>query len=173
MNLNRMRNIQHTYMTRDGKDNVKVFWQWEKIENKMVDFKNCRRFLLRYLSKDITPVSIRLKNNNKTPKGNHIIKKAEGALLNDRIRLINNTINMFMYQRDTCIDQIKGIFDKETIEECEKFINMKRKSRHRKTLECQRLSFERLCQKITHVRVAAQTLTIRVPTQTSIMVTIF
>ena len=115
----------------------KVFWQWEKTENKILDFKNHRRFSPSCLSKDITPVSIKLKSNIKTPKGDHIIMKAERALLNVRIRSINNTINMFMYERDTCIDQLKEIFDKETMEECEKFINMKRETRHRKTLKCQ------------------------------------
>ena len=54
---------------------------------------------------------------------------------------------MFMYQRDTYVDQLKGIFDKETMEECEKFINMERESKHRKTLECQKLKLERLYQK--------------------------
>ena len=52
-----------------------------------------------------------------------------------------------MYQRDTCMDELNRILDKETMEECEKFINMTRESRHKKTLEWQRLKFERLCQK--------------------------
>ena len=108
---------------------------------------NHRRFLLRCLSKDINTVSIRFESNIKTPKGNHIIKKGERALLNERIRLINITTNMFVTKGETYIDQLKGIFEKETMEECEKFINMKRESRQRKTPECQRLKFERLCQK--------------------------
>ena len=44
---------------------------------KMVDFKNHRRFLLRCLSKGITPVSVKLKSNVRTPSGNYIVKKAE------------------------------------------------------------------------------------------------
>ena len=76
----------------------------EKIENKMVEFKNHRRFSFRYLSKDIIPVSVRLKSNIKAPKGNYIVRKAERVLLNERVRLINNSITMSMYQRGTCID---------------------------------------------------------------------
>ena len=41
---------------------------------------------LRCLAEDLIPVSIRLKQNIKTPKGLQIIKKAERALLNGRIR---------------------------------------------------------------------------------------
>ena len=91
----------------------------------MVDFQNHRRFLLRCLSKDIIPVSVGLNSNIKTPKSNYIIRKAERALLNERVRSINNSITMFMYQRDACIDHLKGIFDKETMEECEEYINLK------------------------------------------------
>ena len=104
----RMRNIHLNIQLEYGKENVKIVWQWEKIENKMVDFKNHRRFLLWCLSVDIFPVSIKLKSSIKTPKGYYyIIRKAERALLNERVKWINNTINMFMYQRDTCIDQLQ------------------------------------------------------------------
>ena len=68
----------------------------------MVDFSNHRRFSLRCLSKDIRPISTRLRSNIKTPKGHHIIRKAEKTLLNERIRSINNTINMLKVQVDTC-----------------------------------------------------------------------
>ena len=106
------------------------------------------KILLRCLSQDIISVSIRLKSIIKTPKGYYIIKKAERVLLNERIRSINTTINMLIHQRDTCIDQLKRVFEKETtIEECEKCINMTKESRYKKTLEHQRLKFERLCQK--------------------------
>ena len=105
MYQNRMRNIHLHIQSEYRKENVKIFWQWKKLENKMVDFQNHRKFSLRCLSKD-----------------------------NERMRLINNSITMFMYQRDTCIDQLKGIFVQETMEECEEFDNIKRESRHLKTL---------------------------------------
>ena len=57
-------------------------------------FHNHKRFLLRCLSSDLIPVSIRLKSNIKTPKGRSIIKRVERSLLNERIRSINNTITM-------------------------------------------------------------------------------
>ena len=79
-----------------------------KIECKMVDFQNHRRLSLRCLSEGVILVSIRLKCNIKTPKGYYAIKKAERALLNERIRSINNTLNMLSYQRHTCIDSLNA-----------------------------------------------------------------
>ena len=108
-----------------------------------------RRFLLRCLSADIIPVSIMLKSYIKTPKGCSIIKRAERALLNERIRMVNNTITMFGIQIDTCMNHLKGILDKETMEECVKFIKLKRESRPIKTLERQTLKFNQLCHKNT------------------------
>ena len=136
-----MRNIHLHIRTEYGIENVRLFYQWEKLECKMVDFQNHRRFSLRCLSVDIIPVSIRLKSNIRTPKGCSIIKRVERALLNERIRLINNTITMFGTQRDTCKNQHSSILDKEAMEECVKFINCIRESRHIKTLDRQTLKF--------------------------------
>ena len=142
-----MRNI-HLHLRREYcKENVQIFWQWNKIENKMAYFSNHRRFSLRCLSEDIIHISIRLKSNIKTPKGYYIIKKAERALLNKMIRSFNNTINMPKIQRDTCKNHLHEILDRGTMGKCESFIKVKRKSKHLKTFECQRQKFERLCQK--------------------------
>ena len=130
MYKNRTRNIHAYILSEYGKENVRIFQQLEKLENKMADFQNHRRFPLRCLSKDIIPVSVRFKSNIKTAKGNYIIRKAERALLNERVRSINNSITMFMYKRDTCIDLLKRIFAKRTMEECDKFIKVKRESGH-------------------------------------------
>ena len=67
-------------------------------EYKIADFENHCRFTLRCLSKDVIPVSVRLKSTIKTPKGRHIIRKVERALLNERVRLINNSLTMFKAQ---------------------------------------------------------------------------
>ena len=60
----------------------------------MVDFANHRRFTLRCLSKGLVPVSIHLQKNIKTPNGLQIVKRAERSLMNERVRSINNTLNM-------------------------------------------------------------------------------
>ena len=101
----------------------------------MADFSNHRRFTLRCLNDDLVPVSIRLRNNIRTPKGFQIIRRAERALLNERVRLINNTINMLKIQRDTCIDHLDKAINKECMEECKEFIKIRKESQHVKTME--------------------------------------
>ena len=85
-------------------------------------------FLLGWLKEDIVPVSVKLKSNIKTPKARLITKKVERALLNERIRSINNTITMIKVERDTCMNSLLDIFSKETMEECKKLINLRREA---------------------------------------------
>ena len=101
----------------------------------MADFQNHRRFMLRCLSKGIIPVSIRLKTTVKTPKGNYIVRKAERMLMNERVRLINNMITMFRWQIDTCINSLGRCIGIEVMEECHRFISLRRERRHQSTLE--------------------------------------
>ena len=142
-----MRSI-HLHIRREyAKENVDTFRRWEKIKKKMADFSNHQRFSLRCLSLDLIPVSIRLRSTIKTPKGRQIIKKVERALLNERIRSINNTLNMLEKRRDTCIFQLEEKLDRESMEECRQFIKIKREARHFNTLDRQRNKLERLCHK--------------------------
>ena len=87
-----MRNIQAKLISEYGQESVRFLRQWETLEMKMVDFQN-HRFTLRCLSKDLIPVSIKLKTTVKTPKGIYILRKAERMLMDERIGLINNTTN--------------------------------------------------------------------------------
>ena len=118
---NRKRSI-HQYIRQEySKDNVKIFRKLERTEKKMVDFKNHRRFLLRCLDNNIIPVSLKLKSNLKTPKAIKIIRKTERALLNERIRMINNTIELLEHEKDTCIEALSRAPNQEDMEECKSF----------------------------------------------------
>ena len=90
----------------------------------MVDFSNHCRFTLRCLAEELVPVSIRLKQNIRTPKGLQIIRKAERALLNERVRSINNTLNMLKALRDTCREELRRVLSKEWMARCEDFIEV-------------------------------------------------
>ena len=115
----------------------------------MADFKNHRQFTLRCLSNNIIPVSVQLKSNIKTPKGKYIIRKAEKALLNERVRSINNMINMFNWQINTCIEELENQTRKEDMEECYRFIEGRRETRHQKTQKRHLEKFSRMCHRNT------------------------
>ena len=111
----------------------------------MVDFQNHRHFSLRCLSKDVIPTSVRMKNTIRTPKAKYIIKRAKRALLNERIRSINTSITMFKLLRDTCINQLENILDKEIMVECREFIEIRRERRYLSTLARHLSKFKRFC----------------------------
>ena len=70
-------------------------------------------------------------------------------LLNERVRSINNMITMFNSQIHICINYLESRIDKETMEDCNTFINEKRERRHCKTLERWRDKFNQLWQRNT------------------------
>ena len=76
------------------------------MEMKMVDFQNHRRFTLRCLSKDLIPVSIKLKTTVKTPKGIYIVRKAERMLMNERLDQSTTQSPCLKWQIDTCINSL-------------------------------------------------------------------
>ena len=127
-----MRNLHLHIREEYGIENVKIFQQWGKLEYKMEAFQNHRIFLLRCLKEDLIPVSVRLKSNITTPKAKHITRKVERALLNERVRNINNTIAMATTKRDTCMNTLLDIFSKEIMEECKKLINLRREAYYTK-----------------------------------------
>ena len=111
---------------------------------KMADFKNHRIFTLRYLSQGIVPVSIKLKTTLKTPKGTYIVRKAKKMLMNERVRVIINSITMFNCQIDTCINNLEGLLERKVLEEYHRLIEESREERHIMTQKRQIDKFKRL-----------------------------
>ena len=112
----------------------------------MADFSNHQRFTLRCLAEDLVPVSICPKQNIRTPKGLQIIRKAERALLNERVRSINNILNMLKSLRDTCREELRRVLSREWMARCEDFIEVGKEKHHFKTLNRQKDKFNRLLQ---------------------------
>ena len=133
-----MRNL-HSHITReyDG-ESKELFCHLERIQLKMADFQNHRHFTLRCPGKEVVPVSIKLKSQVKTPKGLQIIRKAEIALINERVRSINNTINMLSLEADTCIRRLKEKIKEEDFLKCINFIDKSKEARHLKTMTRQK-----------------------------------
>ena len=113
----------------------------------MAAFQNHRIFTIRCLKEDLIPVSIKLRSNIKTPRAKIIIKKTERALLNERIRNINNTITMATHKRDTCITTLLEVFPKEIMEDCKRLIFLRREAYYIKVKRRQISKLERLCHK--------------------------
>ena len=141
-----MRSLHAKIKSEYGKEGVNNLRWWEKLEMKMADFKNHRRFTLRCLSQGLAPVSIKLKSAVKTPKGTYIVRKAEKMLMNERVRAINNSINCRI---DTCINHLERLLEKEVLEECYRFILERREKRHIQTQKRQIKKFNRLWQRNT------------------------
>ena len=112
----------------------------------MADFRNHRQFTIKCLKNNIIPVSVRLKTNLKRTKGLDIIRRAEKQLLTECIRSINNQLELFMFNRDTCMDKLQELLDKETMEECEDLIKRVIENRHKLVLERQKSKYEALQQ---------------------------
>ena len=99
---------------------------------------------------EIIPVSVRLRTSVQTSKGLQIIRKTEKQLLNECIRSINNVLELLMLKRDTCLQKLKGILnreeDQETLEECNSLIKRLIECRHLRVMGRQKLKFEALLQ---------------------------
>ena len=119
------------------------------MEKKMANYQNHRRFSIKCLKKEVTPVSIKLKSNIHTSKAKEIIKRAEKQLLNECIRTINNMIKINMYKRDYYLHQLEEILDQELMEECYNFIKRVVECRHNRVMERQKSKFEVLIQRKT------------------------
>ena len=92
-------------------------------------------------------MSLKLRSQIRTPKGLQIIRKAERSLINERVKNINNTINMLNIQRDTCMNTLKQNIGEDLMEECSNFINERREARHWKTMAQQKRKLESLWHK--------------------------
>ena len=99
--------------------------------------------------KDVIPVSIRLKTNIRTVRGLDIIRKTERKLLNECIRSINNSLELYTYERNSIVQQLEEKFEQDhsnLLEECQDFIKRIIECRHHRVLAQQKRKFELLCQ---------------------------
>ena len=103
----------------------------------MVDFHNHKRFSLKCQKYDVIPVSIRLKTNVRTVKGQEIIRKTERKLLNESTRSINNSLELYMYDWEAIVQQLEDKLDHNIIilEEYNDFIKSVIEARHQRVLD--------------------------------------
>ena len=100
-----------------------MFREWERLRLRSSDYKNHRIFSLRYLHKELIPVSIKLKSTLDTSKARKIIRKAEKDLLQARVKAINNILDQVGRQIEECRAKLASIISAERLGECQDFIN--------------------------------------------------
>ena len=105
-----------------GKEVLTIFRKFERINRKICDYKNHERLSLICLSKGVTLVSLKLKNNIRTHKSDCLIQKAEKSLLNERIRNINNILDHHEHDRYLCSQKISAILGPDQTKECKRFV---------------------------------------------------
>ena len=91
---------------------------------------------------------MRLKRNIHTDRGRKIIEKAEKQLLEEKVRQINNTIDVCSHLIHTCIEELRGKSWPDLFDDCQVFIDKIREWRHKTVLDRHLIKFERLCQKL-------------------------
>ena len=103
MGINRTGNLNLHVQHKFGKEHVILLCEWEGLVKKMAHFHNHRRFILRCVNTGITPVNCNLKNIIETPRSYQIIGKAEKQLLNEGVKIINQTLSLCGLKRDMAL----------------------------------------------------------------------
>ena len=116
MYTNKDSNLISYLRTKYGEDCVRLLRKWEITVNKIKDYRNHRRFTLKCIKASITPVSCKLKNPLWTKRSYEIIHKAEKQLLYERIRNINNTLDMFEKKRSQYYSHLKNMINQHNQE---------------------------------------------------------
>ena len=143
-----MRNIHNIIGTEFGWENVATLRRWEHLEKKIANYKNYRRFTLRCMIQKITPNSLKLKSNIKTPRGRQLLQRAEKKLGNECVRAISNTIDTYTWLRDTCMEELKSQISDFYFQECYQFIGRVKEHRYQTILRKHLAKFEQLWQRI-------------------------
>ena len=144
-----MRGLLKILEQKYGKKTIETYRRWEKMEAKVSDFKNHRRFSLRCLDQGLVPVSLKLKNLTRTQKGEDIIKKAEKQLLNERIRSINYTLVRHEHDRYMYKEALRESLeqDQEIWNACVEEVEKRRELRHHLVMKRQISKFNNLMDK--------------------------
>ena len=118
-----MRNLHQILLQEYGLEAQCLFRDWERLHLRASDYKNHRIFTLRYLHKDLIPVSIKLKSTLKTEKARKIIREAEKDLLQARVKAINRILDNVTKQTEECRTQLASIISAQRLRECQGFID--------------------------------------------------
>ena len=97
--INRMRNLHQIILQEYGLEVLHLFRDWERLQQRALDYKNHRIFTLRCIHKDLIPASVKLKSTIKTERAKKIVRKVEKELLQARVNDINGILDNVGKQR--------------------------------------------------------------------------
>ena len=146
-----MRNLHKSIQENYGRKALQELQQWEKWELGYSDYSTHRRFTLRCISKGIVLVSLKLNSGRKdiSSRARAIIYRAEGQLLQERVRSINTILLDNGGRIATSRSKLFSLVTGSTIKlKCIEFINKVRESRFIMVRDRQVNKFNRLTIKI-------------------------
>ena len=131
-------NLISDLRTKYGEESVRYFRKWEIIFKKMADYRNHRRFTLKYIKASITPISCKLKNplSYKSSRSYKIIHKAGKQLLYEQTRNINSILATLDKQREDLYQKFKDTLNQNNqeheqyLDRSRTFINRIKEHRH-------------------------------------------
>ena len=140
--INLHKNIKEKY----GLEALLQLCLWEKNVIKVSNYKNHRNFTLRCIGQNLIPVGIRLKpirsKQNISVSASKIIERAERQLMQDRVRGINNTIQVNKNNGNHNKTRLVSIITHEDLYSCNSFIEKVRQERLNKVKASQVRKFD-------------------------------
>ena len=138
------KNIKEKY----GQEAIQQLHLWEKSVIKASKFKNHRIFMLKCIGQNLVPVSIRLKPRKSkqfiSTNARKIIERAGWQLMQDRVRTINNTIEVNEDDGNHNKTRLASIVNQVDLDRCINFIEMVRQDRFNKVKDRQVRNLELL-----------------------------
>ena len=151
-----MRNLHQIILEENGIEALYLFRQWERLQLRDSNFKNHRIFTLRWIHKDLVPVSIKLKTSLRTEKDKKIIRIAEKQLLQARIKSINCILDNNTKQSLLCRSKLASILSTTNYRKCQDFIEKVGEFRFHKVKNRQVIKFNNLvCKKEGNITLEA------------------
>ena len=143
-----MRNLHNFIEKKHGKESLCLLWEGEGLQSKDGNYKNHHRFTLRCLSKDLVPVSAKVKSTIMTRRVKQIMHKGARQLLQDTVEAINSILLDNSLMLDRCRSKFASLVTPSTIEKCTNFVNKVGEFRYIKVRDRQINKFNRLMGKI-------------------------
>ena len=119
-NTNTYKSI-HSRLHDFSKDCLNDARQLEKISRKLARTRNHLRYNLTCYNSHLTPTGLSIRSNVRGPKAQSIIQKAERALVNERIRQHNFTVDVLVSEREKLLDRLQSKLPSNEFQEVARF----------------------------------------------------